>query len=191
MRRTMKVAAVLALAAAGACSRGGQAVEDGEPATQEHKVGEAQDERQLHEASEADQSDKNPGAPRNVRDPVRGMSQAGALTAMNNSGVSGNFSMTPEGSGTSVNLSVNAPAGGSGGYRVSINRGPCSQLGAPVAEVGQVQVGAATVAGQTFTVALPTTQVMNGEHALAVYGTQSAQPLACATIPANAPIPGT
>ena len=187
----MKVAAVLALAAAGACSRGGRAVAAAEAATQEHKVGEAQDERQMHQAAEADEAGKNPGAPRNVRDPVNGMSQAGALTAMNNSGVSGNFSMTPAGNGTSVNVSVNAPAGASGGYRVSINRGPCGQLGAPVAEVGQVQVGAATVAGQTFTVAVPTTQVMNGEHALAVYGTQNAQPLACASIPANAPIPGT
>ncbi len=187
----MKVAAVLALAAAGACSRGGQAVEDGEPATQEHKVGEAQDERQLHQASEADEADKNVGAPRNVRDPVSGMSQAGALTAMNNSGVTGNFSMTPAGEGTTVNISVNAPAGAAGGYRVSVNRGPCSQLGAPVAEVGQVQVGAATVAGQTFTLALPVTQVMNGEHALAVYATNNAQPVACASIPRNAPIPGT
>lgn len=191
MRRTMKVAAVLALAAAGACSRGGQAVEDGEPATQEHKVGEAQDERQMHQAAEADEAGKNPGAPRNVRDPVSGMSQAGALTAMNNSGVTGNFSMTPAGNGTSVNISVNAPAGAAGGYRVSINRGPCSQLGAQVAEVGQVQVGGTTVAAQTFDIAVPTTQVMNGEHALAVYGTQNGQPLACASIPANAPIPGT
>jgi hypothetical protein len=99
--------------------------------------------------------------------------------------------MTPAGNGTSVNVSVNAPAGAAGGYRVSINRGPCSQLGAPVAEVGQVQVGGTTVAAQTFEVAVPTTQVMNGEHALAVYGTQNGQPLACASIPANAPIPGT
>ncbi len=184
----MRVAAVLALAAAGACSRGGRPVEDGEPATQEHKVGEAQDERQMHQAAEADESGKNPGAPRNVRDPVSGMSQAGALTALNNSGVSGNFSMTPAGEGTTLNISVNAPTGAAGGYRVSINRGPCSQLGAQVAEVGQVQVGGATVAGQTFTVPLPTATVMNGEHALAVYGTQNAQPLACASIPANAPI---
>jgi hypothetical protein len=191
MRRTTKVAVVLALAATGACSQGGRPVADGEPATQEHKVGVAQDQRQMTQAAEADENGDNPGAPRNVRDPVSGMSQAGALTAMNNSGVSGNFSMTPGGNGTSVNVSLNAPAGGSGGYRVSINRGPCSQLGSPVAEVGQVQVGAATVAGQTFTVALPTTQVMNGEHALAVYGTRNAQPVACASIPANAPIPGT
>ncbi|HEX8455408.1 MAG TPA: hypothetical protein VF647_25235 [Longimicrobium sp.] len=190
MRRTIQVAAVLALAAsAGACSRGGRAVEDGEPATQEHKVGEAQDERQSHEASEADQHDQNPGAPRNVRDPVNGMSQAGALTALNNSGVTGNFSMMPAGNGTTVNLSVNAPTGGSGGFRVSVNQGPCSQLGAQVAEVGQVQVGGATVAGQTFTLALPTTQVMNGEHALVVYG--GTQPVACASIPRNTPVPGT
>jgi hypothetical protein len=191
MRRTIQVAAVLALAAsAGACSRGGRAVEDGEPATQEHKVGEAQDQRQLHQAAEADESGANPGAPRNVRDPVSGMSQAGALTALNNSGVSGNFSMMPAGNGTTVNVSVNAPSGAAGGYRVSINRGPCSQLGAQVAEVGQVQVGGATVAGQTYTLPLPTTQVMNGEHALVVYG-GTPQPVACASIPANAPIPGT
>ncbi len=190
MRRTIQVAAVLALAAsAAACSRGGKAVEDGEPATQEHKVGEAQDERQLHQAAEADEEGKNPGAPRNVRDPVSGMSQAGALTALNNSGVSGNFSMMPAGNGTTVNISVNAPSGASGGYRVSINQGPCSQLGAQVAEVGQVQVGGATVAGQTYTLALPTTQVMNGEHALVVYG--GTQPVACASIPRNAPVPGT
>lgn len=186
------MAAVLAVAAAaGACSRGGQAVEDGEPATQEAKVGEAQDERQMHQAAEADEQGDVPGAPRNVRDPVSGMSQAGALTGVNNSGVTGNFSMMPAGNGTTVNVSVNAPSGASGGYRVSINRGPCSQLGPPVAEVGQVQVGAATVAGQSFTVAVPTTQVMNGEHALAVYGTDGGQPLACASIPRNAPIPGT
>jgi hypothetical protein len=190
MRRTIQVAAVLALAAAGACSRGGRAVEDGEPATQEHKVGEAQDERQLHQAAEADENGQNPGAPRNVRDPVSGMSQAGALTALNNSGVSGNFSMMPAGNGTTVNISVNAPSGASGGYRVSINQGPCSKLGAQVAEVGQVQVGGATVAGQTYTLALPTTQVMNGEHALVVYG-GTPQPVACASIPRNAPIPGT
>ncbi len=192
MRRTIQVAAMLALAAsAGACSRGGRPVEDGEPATQEHKVGVAQDDRQLHQAAEADQSDKNPGAPRNVRDPVSGMSQAGALTALNSSGVTGNFSMIPaESNGTTVNLTVNAPTGAAGGYRVSINQGPCSQLGAPVAEVGQLQVGGATVAGQTYTVALPTTQVMNGEHALVVYG-GTPQPVACASIPRNAPIPGT
>jgi hypothetical protein len=185
------VAAVLALAAAaGACSGGGRAVEDGEPATQEHKVGAAQDERQLHEAAEADEEGRNPGAPRNVRDPVSGMSQAGALTALNNSGVSGNFSMMPAGSGTTVNVSVNAPSGASGGYRVSINKGPCSQLGAQVSEVGQVQVGGATVAGQTYTLPLPTTQVMNGEHALVVYG-GTPQPVACASIPRNEPIPGT
>ena len=191
MRRTKQRAALLALAlAAGACSRGGQAVEDGEPATQEAKVGEAQDERQLHQAAEADEHGTNPGAPRNVRDPVSGMSQAGALTPVNNSGVTGNFSMMPAGSGTQVNVSVNAPAGASGGYRVSINKGPCSQLGAPVAEITQLQVGAATVASRADTVNVPTTTVMNGEHALAVYGTNGGQPLACASIPANAPIPG-
>ena len=192
MRRMKQVAAVLALTvAAGACSRGGRPVEDGEPATQEHKVGEAQDERQMHQASEADEADKNLGAPRNVRDPVSGMSQAGALTAVNNSGVSGNFSMLPAGAGTAVNVSVNAPAGASGGYRVSINKGPCSQLGAPVAEVTQVQVGGATVASRADTVAVPTTTVMNGEHALVVYGGNGGQPLACASIPRNDPIPGT
>jgi hypothetical protein len=192
MKSINRMAAVLALAvAAGACSRGGRAVEDGEPATQEHKVGEAQDERQLHQAAEADEQGKNPGAPRNVRDPVSGMSQAGALTAVNNSGVTGNFSMMPAGSGTTVNLSVNAPAGAAGGYRASINRGPCSGLGPPVAEIGQIQVGAATVSGQTFTVPVATTQVMNGEHALAVYGANGGQPVACASIPRNAPIPGT
>ena len=190
MRRTKQVAAVLALAvAAGACSRGGKAVEDGEPATQEAKVGEAQDERQLHQASEADQHGQT-GAPRNVRDPVNGMTQAGALTALNNSGVSGNFSMMPAGSGTQVNVSVNAPAGGSGGYRVSINRGPCSQLGPSVAEITNVQVGAATVNSRADTVAVPTTTVMNGEHALVVYGNNGGQPLACASIPGNTPTPG-
>lgn len=186
------MAAMLALAAAaGACSRGGQAVEDGEPATQRHKVGVAQDQRQMRQAAEADESGENPGAPRNVLDPVSGMSQAGALTPINGSGVTGNFSMLPaEGNGTTLNLTVNAPAGGAGGYRVSINKGPCTQLGAPVAEVGQVQVGGATVAGKTYTIPLPTTEVMSGEHALVVYG-GAPQPVACASIPRNAPIPGT
>lgn len=192
MKSINRMAAVLALAAAaGACSRGGRAVEDGEPATQSHKVGAAQDQRQMNQAAEADEQGENPGAPRNVRDPVSGMSQAGALTAVNNSGVTGNFSMTPAGSGTTVNLSVNAPAGAAGGYRASINRGPCSALGAPVAEVGQIQIGTPTVSAQTFTVPVPTTQVMNGEHALAVYASNGAQPVACASIPRNAPIPGT
>lgn len=182
---------MLALAAsAGACSRGGRPVEDGEPATQEHKVGVAQDDRQLHQAAEADQSDKNPGAPRNVRDPVSGMTQAGALTALNNSGVTGNFSMMPAENGTTVNLTVNAPAGASGGYRASINKGPCSQLGAVVADIGSVEVGAPSVTSQSMTMSLPPTVVMNGEHALVVYGA-TPQPVACASIPRNAPIPGT
>ena len=32
---------------------------------------------------------------------------------------------------------------------------------------------------------------MNGEHALAVYGSDGGQPVACASIPRNAPVPGT
>jgi hypothetical protein len=186
------VAAVLALAvAAGGCSRGGRAVEDGEPATQEHKVGVAQDQRALTEAADKDKQDEGPGNPRNTRDPVSGMMQAGPLQALNNSGVSGTFSAEPAGTGTAFNVSVNAPAGGSGGYRVSLNRGPCSSLGAPVAEVTQLQVGTATVASRSDTVPLAPTAIMNGEHALVVYGGQRAEPLACASLPRNAPIPGT
>jgi len=192
MRRTTK-AAVLALAvAAGACSRGGRAVEDGEPATQEHKVGVAQDQRVLDEAANKDKQDGGPGNPRNTIDPTTGMMQAGPLTAIGNSGVSGNYALEPAGaSGTEVNVTVNAPSGGAGGYRVSLNRGPCGQLGAPVAEVTRIQVGTATVAARSDTVPLAPTAIMNGEHAIVIYGGQRTEPLACANLPANAPIPGT
>lgn len=187
MRRMLMAGGMIVLAA---CSRGEPPALEGGDRTQEARTGKAQDQRALNTAAEASEKREGADPPRNVIDPEQGMMQAGAFTAMNNSGVSGTLSLKAAEGGTQANVTVNGPAGGAGAYRVALHGGRCGELGAAVAPVGEIQTGAATMGTFSGSIPVPATQVMDGNHAMVITGGGPA-PLACATIPRNAPIPGT
>ncbi|HEX8429660.1 MAG TPA: hypothetical protein VF625_00175 [Longimicrobium sp.] len=173
-----------------ACSGEQPPAAGGDEPTQEAKTGVAQDQRALNTAAEGSEHREGADPPRNVVDPRQGMTQAGAFTALGNSGVSGTLSIMPAEGGTRVNVTVNGPAGGAGAYRVALHGGRCGQLGAAVAAVGEIQTGAATMGSFSGSIPVPVTEVMDGNHSMVLTGGGPA-PVACATIPRNAPMPGT
>lgn len=113
-------------------------------------------------------------------DTMAGMGSRIAINALNDSGVSGNVELTPEGSGTRVMVSLTgAPAGAHKGH---IHEGTCANLGAVVQPLDDIQASGSS----TTTVNIPSATVMNGQHVIAYHtaGGDPGQPIACAAIPA-------
>lgn len=113
---------------------------------------------------------------------MAGMGSQIAINAVNNSGVSGNVELTPEGNQTRVMVNlVGAPSGEHKGH---IHEGTCANLGTVVQPLEDIDASGSS----TTTVNIPAATVMNGQHVIAyhVAGGDPGQPIACADIPSKA-----
>ncbi|HEX7243786.1 MAG TPA: hypothetical protein VF263_26090 [Longimicrobiaceae bacterium] len=185
------VAVALPLAVA-ACTQPDKRVDitENDAATQSQEIDKELDQRALNEAAKDASQEGDAGEVAPPRPTLAGGAQtaAGALTPVNNSGVSGTVTITEAGNGTAVLISVTGarqlPA-----LKLTVNRGDCARPGPQVAELAKpLTVGSGGIASGTDTIRAPAATVMNGQHVLLVKpgnAGPSTPPLACADIPAN------
>jgi hypothetical protein len=108
------------------------------------------------------------------------------LDAANNSGVTGDVMMMPQGNGTEITVRLRgAPAGGR--METGIHQGRCGSEGPDVAELNEVTMGEDRTGSSTTVVQVPMATIMNGQHAIHAHepGGSSGRAAACANIPAQ------
>jgi hypothetical protein len=123
-----------------------------------------------------------------------GMGMAGAagaggpqmltMDAANNSGVTGDVMMMPQGTGTEITVRLRgAPTGAR--METGIHRGRCGSEGPDVAELNEVTMGEDQTGSSTTVVQVPMATIMNGQHAIHAHepGGSSGRAAVCANIP--------
>ncbi len=106
------------------------------------------------------------------------------LDAANNSGVTGDVKMMPQGNGTEITVRLRgAPAGAR--METGIHQGRCGSEGPDVAELNEVTMGEDRTGSSTTVVQVPMATIMNGQHAIHAHepGGSSGRAAACANIP--------
>lgn len=107
------------------------------------------------------------------------------LAPHNNSGLSGQGSLTPQGG--SVALAVHV-MGAEGEFAAQVVRGTCAtaqQSTASVADAGSVTLGAGAMLDHTATIGMPIDSLADGQHALVFRRGAGGEIVACADVPAR------
>lgn len=113
---------------------------------------------------------------------MAGMENRVSLMAMNNSGVTGEATLTAQGEQTQVMLRVTgAPPNGM--HPAHIHQGTCENQGPVAAPLQSVTADASGTGTSTSTVSVPLATVMNGQHYVQVHAANGGQPVACGNVP--------
>lgn len=127
-----------------------------------------------------------------VPDLQTGMTAVGSLQPVNNSGVSGNLTVSDVRGGTLVSVSVTSAPPGVRVLEPALHRGTCGDTGPRVAVLSGVRLTATGLGGVTDTLDVPPRTVMDGAHVLVLKGVPAGRatpPVACAEVPFNRPDP--
>lgn len=110
-----------------------------------------------------------------------GMASTVNMQAMNNSGVTGQATVTPANGQTQVMVQLNAAAGGST-HPGHIHQGTCDSPGSVVEPLQPITLDNAGAGNMTTTVGVDPMTVMNGQHIIQYHG-EGGTPVACGSIP--------
>ncbi|MEW5930077.1 MAG: hypothetical protein AB1941_21690 [Gemmatimonadota bacterium] len=127
-----------------------------------------------------------------VPDLQTGMTAVGSLRPVNDSGVSGNLTVSDVRGGTLVSVSVTGAPPGVRVLEPALHRGTCGETGERVAVLSGLRLTATGLGAVTDTLDVPPRTVMDGAHVLVLKGVPAGPatpPLACAELPLNRPDP--
>lgn len=113
-----------------------------------------------------------------------GMDMSLTMSALNNSGVTGQGTITPMGGETQVMVMLNAAAGGTT-HQGHVHQGTCDSPGSVVQPLEPITLDGTGSGSMTATAPLDPNTVMNGQHIIVYHeaGGNPGAPIVCGAIP--------
>lgn len=111
-----------------------------------------------------------------------GMEQMVNMTALNNSGVTGQATVTPADGQTQVMVTLNAGAGGAT-HEGHIHQGTCDSPGGVVQPLQPITLDQSGSGSMTTTVQVEPNTVMDGQHIVLYHEAGGSSPVVCGSIP--------